>query len=163
MWQRIWVRAWGPRGQGARTPEMERVAKSSCTRLRAEECLFKRQAVELVTEGLAAAEWGSPFSLVLSLYLRVFALGRREGPAQGWQGIDRLQLRNCANVKQKIRDHGQKKVNKKLLKKTLTAKDTLCAHCCCPLFSFLSQVLHCDNTQGLFCWPAVSHLNSSLS
>lgn len=32
-----------------------------------------------------------------------------------------------------------------------------------PLFSFLSQVLHCDNTQGLFCWPAVSHINPSLS
>ena len=72
--------AGGLRGQGARTPEMEQVAKS-CTQLRAEECLFRRQAVELVTErGRLQQNRAAPTPLFPLCILRAFALGRREGP-----------------------------------------------------------------------------------
>ena len=78
MWQRIWVGAGELRGQGARTPEMEWVAKSSCTQLRTEECLFRRQAVELVTErGRLQQNRAAPSPLFSLCILRVFVLGRR--------------------------------------------------------------------------------------
>ena len=40
----------GLQGQGAEASGTEQEAKSSGNRLRAGECLFRRQAVELVTE-----------------------------------------------------------------------------------------------------------------
>ena len=69
----------GLQGQGAAAPGTEQEVKLPCSLLRAEECLFRRQEVELVPERLAAAEQGSPLSFVLSLYMRTFALDRREG------------------------------------------------------------------------------------
>ena len=83
----------GLQGLGAVAPGAEPEAKSSCTWLRAEECLFRRQEVELVPERLAAAEQGSLSPLFSLCILRTFALDRRVGYAHWWQRIDCLLLK----------------------------------------------------------------------
>lgn len=157
VWQRIWVGAGGLRGQGARTPEMERMTKSSCTWP-----LQKAGGRASDWERPAAAEQGSHLSLVLSLYLEGLCLRPKRGTytqvTENWP----LAIKKLYKCKTKNLRSWSKKLTKNFFKKAWQPR-TLCAHCCCPLFSFLNQVLQYDNTQGLFYWPAVSCLNPFLS